>query len=273
MNALATRRPVSFVFILIITWLVLLVAFMGIAASALHAPHGGAVTVSTSRLAVTACVLFLLRRLGWLQASGVARSGSWYVWALASGGMFYFAGSSLYSFYGRMAFDFSNLIRSPDSPAAVTTILAGGLSEEILFRGLALYALIRVWGNTRKGIVGSVAFISLLFAVLHIMQAFTNDLSLPAVLLLTLETFVISIWWGALVVWGGSIWPAVMVHFVGNAVVAVQGLTVPMVEPTSLAYAQTLWFSLPLGVLGIGLLVRKRECMQQQCERCVSTIL
>lgn len=55
---------------------------------------------------------------------------------------------------------------------------------------------------------------------------------------------------------GGSVWPAVNLHFVVNAIVAVQGLTTPMVEPETLAYRQLLWFSLPLGLLTIGLLAK-----------------
>jgi hypothetical protein len=54
----------------------------------------------------------------------------------------------------------------------------------------------------------------------------------------------------------GSIWLAVILHFVVNGVVAVQGLTTPMVELGILAYRQLLWFSLPLGVLAIGLLMK-----------------
>jgi len=41
-----------------------------------------------------------------------------------------------------------------------------------------------------------------------------------------------------------------------NAVLAVQVLTTPMVEPGILAYRQLLWFSLPLGVLAIGSLAK-----------------
>ena len=40
----------------------------------------------------------------------------------------------------------------------------------------------------------------------------------------------------------------------GNAVVAVQGLTVTMAKPGILAYERILWFSILLGVFGIGLL-------------------
>ena len=47
-----------------------------------------------------------------------------------------------------------------------------------------------------------------------------------------------------------------MLHFVVNAVVALQGITIPMIEPAILAYRRILWFSIPLGLLGIWLLVR-----------------
>ena len=69
------------------------------------------------------------------------------------------------------------------------------------------------------------------------------------------STSIIAIGWGALVLLGGSVWPAVMLHAVVNAVVAVQGLAAPMVEPDILVYRRLLWFTVPLGVLAIGLLV------------------
>lgn len=249
------NHPVIFVLGLTIAWFVLVMVFTGIASSALHKPYGDATTGAIGRLAVTVCVLLLVWRLGWLKGAGVARLGRWQVWLLALGGMIYFAGASLYAFYGKVAFDLSGLMRSPDSRTTVLTHFAASLSEEVLFRGLVLYVLVRAWGNTAQGIIGSVVLASLLFAVLHITQVFTHGVSPSSALLLTCETCIISIWWGALVLLGGSIWPTVMLHFVVNAVVAVQGLTDSMVEPTILAYRRILWFSMPLGVLGIGLLM------------------
>ena len=119
-----------------------------------------------------------------------------------------------------------------------------------------LYTLARVWGSTKYGLIGSVLLTSLLFAILHITHIFSHGVSPSSALLLTLETFIISIWWGALVLLGGSIWPAVMLHVVISAVVVVQGLKVPIIEPDILAYRQLLRFSILLGVLGIGLLVQ-----------------
>jgi len=256
LRSFATNHPVAFVFSLTIAWLVLLLVFTGIASSALAKPYGGAATGTVGRLAVTVCVLLLIWRLGWLEASGVGRLGSRWVWQIALASLIYFTCASLYSFYGKLAFDFSSLIRLPAARTILLTQFMVGLSEEIVFRGVVLYGLARVWGNTKLGTVGSVVLASLLFAVLHITQVFSHGVSLPSMLLLTLEAWIISIWWGALVLRGGSIWPAVMLHFVVNAVVAVQGLAFPMVGSEIRAHTQILWFSTVLGLLGIVLLVQ-----------------
>jgi len=256
-KSFAAKHPVLFVLAATIAWLVLFVLVIvlaGIASTALGRPYDDALITTMGRLIVTAGCLILIWRLGWLKASGVTRLGGWLVWLIALGGMLYFAGASLFAFYGSVAFDFSSLIRLPAARAAALTHLMAGLSEEILFRGLVLCALSRVWGNTRPGVIGSVVLASLLFAVLHITQVFAYGSSPSSALILTLETFVISFWWGALVWFGGSIWPAVMLHVMGNAVVAVQGFAAAMIEPGVLAYERLLWFSIPLGVLGIGLL-------------------
>jgi len=251
----ATSHPTLFALGLVVAWFVLLMVLMGIASSALRRPYGDAISSAIGRLAVTACVLLLVWRLGWLEASGIARLGSWWVWLLALGGTIYMASASLYSFYGRVAFDWSPL-RLPAARTMLATQLAAGLAEEVLFRGAVLYTLARAWGNTRLGMVGGVALTALLFAVLHMTQVFTHGVSRSAALLLTLETGIVATWWGALVLLGGSIWPAVMLHVVVSAVVAVQGLAAPMVGPDVLAYRRILWFSIPLGVLGIALLMQ-----------------
>jgi len=256
LRSLATNHPIGFVLSSTIVWLVLVLVLTGVASSVLGSPYDDVAAGAVGRLAVTACVLLLVWRLGWLEASGVRRLGSRQVWLIAFAGLIYFVCASLYSFYGEVVFDSSTLVRLPAARTTVLTLFAGGLSEEILFRGLVLYGLARVWGNTKLGMIGSVVLTSLLFAALHIMQVFTHGVALPSALLLTLETGIISIWWGALVLLGGSIWPAVMLHVVVNAMVAVQGLTVSMVEPEILAYTRLLWFSTLLGMLGIVLLVR-----------------
>ena len=114
-----------------------------------------------------------------MKAAGVTRLGRRQVWLLALGGMVYFAVASLYSLYGQVSFDFSSLIRLPESRTALTTQFVVAMGEEVLFRGLVLCALYSAWGSTRKGTIGSVVVTSLLFAALHLTQVFTHGVSTP----------------------------------------------------------------------------------------------
>jgi len=202
---------------------------------------------------MTAGLLLLMWRLGGLEGSGIAQSGRWQVWLLAIGGMLYFACAGLYAFYGKVAFDISSFVRLPAARTLALTQFVSGLHEEILFRGVVLYVLFCAWGHTGPGTIGSVILTAVLFAVPHMVAVFMG-VSLSSALLLVVEACIIAVWWGALVLWGKSIWPAVLLHYVVNVVVAVQGLTVPMVTPDTLAYRRILWSSIPLGVIGIGLL-------------------
>ena len=256
MNALqsfAMDRPVLFVLGATIAWFILMLGG-GIASSALRKPYGD-LTDAIGRLAATTGLLVLIWRWGGLERSGIARLGRWQVWPLAVGGMLYFAGAGLYAFYGKVTFSSSSLVRLPAARTLVWIQLARVLNEEILFRGVVLYVLFRAWGHTTPGTIGSVILTAVLFAIPHIVAVFMG-VSLSAALLLVAEGCIIAVWWGALVLWGGSIWPAVLLHYVVNVVVAVQGLAVPMVTPDTLAYRRILWFSVPLGVLGMGLLVQ-----------------
>ncbi len=190
MNALksfATNSPVLFAISLMLVWFVAGLVFMGIASGALRKPYGDAVTTMVGRFIVTVCVLWLIWRLGWLEASGSTRLGRWQVWGLAVAGMLYFAGASLYAFYGKVAFDISSLIREPASRSTVLTHTVVALSEELLFRGVMLSVLLRAWGHTRLGIIGSAVLTAVLFALLHITQVFTHGVSWSSVLLLTAQ--------------------------------------------------------------------------------------
>jgi membrane protease YdiL (CAAX protease family) len=253
---LATRHPVWFALAALATWTALLLVLMGLASGALRRPYGDGVSTAIARLATTAFVVALVWRLGWLRASGIGRLGGWPVWLLAIGGLAYGVSASLYSFYGRVSLDPSILTTMPAARTTVLAIFVGALGEEVLFRGLVLHSFVRAWARNRTGVVAGVVLTALLFAALHATQVLTNDLSRSAALLLVLQALVVSVWWGALVVVGRSIWPAVVLHFAGNAVVAVQGLVTPVAGPGLLAYQRNLWLSIPLGLVGIGLLAR-----------------
>jgi membrane protease YdiL (CAAX protease family) len=255
------HHPVGFVILLTILWVVLLLILIGAAPVVFHRPIGDSFTISIGRLVVTACVLIILGRLGWLKDSGTFKLGELQVWLITLVGLLYFASASLWAFLGKVTFEFSGLLHQPEAQAVVLTHFITALSEEVMFRGLVLFSLTRAWGKTDFGTLWSVLLTSGLFALLHVSQVFTSGTSINSSLILVLQTILISLWWGGLVVKGGSIWPAVLFHFVGNVVVALQSLIMPLVAPVTLAYTRLLWFSLPLGLFTIVWLVKRKKGM------------
>lgn len=93
-----------------------------------------------------------------------------------------------------------------------------GFVEETMFRGILLYALVRVWGGSRRGMLAAIGMTALLFGTLHSLQALAGNDGLQLVLTI-LNCVVAGIWLGAMVLWGGSVWPAVLLHALSNAIV------------------------------------------------------
>lgn len=249
-------RPVLSVIILTINWFILIMLFAGIATSLLGKEFGDPVVLLIGHLAGIIGIFLLLWRLGWLKVSGIARSGTYQTWLFAICGTIYFALASLYSFFGELSFDFASLTDLSSSGGIIASRLANCANEEMLFRGIALYILIQNRGNSKRGIVGSVLFISLIFSLFHSIWALSSGFSLALVLLLA-EALIISIWWAALVLKGGSIWPAFFAHFVINTLVAVQGIANEIVKPEINAYVLLLLFSVPLGIIGCWIIIRR----------------
>jgi membrane protease YdiL (CAAX protease family) len=251
-----TRHPVLSVIVLTISWFMLIMLFAGIASSLLKKGFGDPIVLFIGHLAGIIFVFILLWRLECLKVSGTARSGTYQTWLFAIGGTLYFALASLYSFYGKLSFDFANLVNLSSSGGIIVSRFANCVDEEMLFRGFALYILIQNRGKSIKGKAGSVFIISLIFALFHSIGALSSGFSLALGLLL-LEALIISIWWAALVLKGGSIWPAFFAHFIINALVAVQGLSNRMIQPELNAYILLLLFSIPLGLIGFWLIIRR----------------
>jgi membrane protease YdiL (CAAX protease family) len=251
-----TKHPVLSIFSLAISWLVLIMIFAGIAVSLLHKEFGDAITLVIGHLAGIIYIFILIWRLGWLNGAGIIRSGTYKTWLVAIIGTLYFAPASLYSFYGKLAFDFSSLANLSSSFRLIAMQTLVCVDEEMLFRGAILYILIQSLGSSQKGIFGSVIIMSAIFALFHIIWFIPSGISLITALLLA-ETTIISIWWAALVLKGGSIWPAFFAHFIINTIVGVQGISNQLVQPELNVYLLLLLFSMPLGIMGCWLMAKR----------------
>ena len=128
-----TKHPVLSIISLAISWLVLIMVFAGIAASLLNKKLGDTTTLIIGHLAGIIYVFILLWHLGWLKGAGVTRSGTYQTWLITIIGTVYFALASLYSFYGKPAFDFSNLFNLSSSCRILTTQTLVCIDEEMLF--------------------------------------------------------------------------------------------------------------------------------------------
>ena len=140
------------------------------------------------------------------------------------------------------------------------------IDEEMLFRGIILYILVRSWGNTLKGIFASVILMSTIFSLFHIVWFLSSGISLSTVLLLV-ETVFISVWWAGMVLKGGSIWPAFLAHFVVNTVVALQSISGSIIQPDLQVYTKLLLFSMPLGAIGFWLLRKNNIILQSNSQK------
>lgn len=251
-----TKHPVLSVICLTIIWFVLGILFMGISSTILKREFGDTITVIIGLFIALAFVLWLMWQLDWLKDAGITGVGNFKVWLLALAGIIYFVPASLYSFFENLSFHFSNLINLNISMPIIIRNIFVCVGEEVLFRGAVLFILVRIWGNTKKGLIQSVLLMSLIFAFMHATTTFSSGLSSTSLLLLITETFVISIWWGALVFNGRSIWPAFMAHYAVNTIVGLQASSVSFIESKTEMYTRILLFSIPFGISGIWLLFK-----------------
>lgn len=255
-NTFLNRHHIWSAIILSIVGFVLIAVFSGIASSITGKEFTDLTSLLYGHLLTCLCIVFLIWKLGWLKSAGVAQIGTYRVWVIAIAGIIYFAAASLYSFFGTVSFDIKNLVNWSVSNKIILTNLLVSINEEILFRGVILYVLVRIWGNSKKGQFGSVLLMSAMFAMLHLPPIFFSQVSILTVLLFFFESVIISFWWGAIVLSGGSIWPAIMFHFIGNVVVALQGHSSSMIEPVMRVYVQFFLFSIPLGIIAIWMLLK-----------------
>jgi len=250
------KKPVLKAIGLTLIWFVLIMLFSGLSAGLLKKNYGDTITLIIGHLAGIVFVLVFLWRTKWLRISGIANPGTWQIWFVAIIGTIYFVFASLYSFYGAFGVNLNNLTDFSHSINIILTNIASCIDEEFLFRGAVLYVVLQGWQSKKRGIISSTLFVSGIFALFHFLHVVFWNLSLPAVVFLILETFIIAIWWSSLVIKGGSIWPAVLSHFLINAFLGMQDEAKSLAQPEYLFYLKLLLFSVPLGITGLWIIKR-----------------
>ncbi len=255
MKRLATEHPLLFVIAVLLGWLASGLLASLAAAALLDTGLTSALAQSLGTLTATGLILLLAWRLDWLRPAGITRLGGWRVWLVALTIMLYFYAAYRYAFFGTLASDLAYLLRLPETWGVVLRQMVVGTVEETLFRGVLLYALVRVWGTTRRGLFAAILTPALLFGSLHILQLATGN-SLSGTLVTMVIGLFSGIWMGALVLRWGTIWPGVAIHAFSNAVVNIGALAVIDFAPSTSAFLLAALLEIPLVLLGIWWLLR-----------------
>ncbi len=88
-----------------------------------------------------------------------------------------------------------------------------GLWEELLTRSLMLYILYRVWGHTVAGARKAVVLTGVLFGLAHLVNLL-GSATVSEVLTQVTYAAIVGVFFGAVIIKTGSIWPGVIVHAV-----------------------------------------------------------
>jgi uncharacterized protein len=129
--------------------------------------------------------------------------------------------------------------------------LMTGFAEETIFRGIALHTLLS------KGLMRAVLLSSLIFGLVH----FLNLLNGPDLLATTVQVifaFLFGIAFVAPLLYTGSIWPLIIVHFIQDFVAfwTTGGLTNTATPPVS-EIIQTIILIIPFAIYGLWLVKKK----------------
>lgn len=200
--------------------------------------------------AVVKLVMFLvcfliLWRFGWIGASGITHAGLRKTWMVVAVIFTYHLAVDLYAFTGRVGIVTEN---SPMGLANLVYYLPASLFEETLFRGLILFAMVFAWGDTKRGLAKAVFYSSLLFGLIHLYNL--ADLSAGVVILEAVGAAMLGVLWTTLVLISGSLWPAILLHWLTNAAVNIQLIGIDNFQETPQIHILLIILFIPMVILG-----------------------
>jgi len=251
----ANRRPFVFGLLILLAWILLAGFITASVVQLFQLPLDNPFTHLAGTLSATVIVLFYTYRLGWLQEIGVTDFGTINTWGLTIILGFFVVLSGFYAYFGNLSFELNALYDTSDARVILLQTLLTGFVEESIFRGVLLYAFVRIWGKTKKGLVAGIVTQAALFGVLHALQAFYGVTPVAAAANV-LATFIFGVWLGILVLLSGSLWPAILLHTASNAFLLIKGISSSWIEPAYLGYLREAIVGLPLVLIGLWVLLK-----------------
>ena len=253
----ADRKPFIFVVGVLVAWILLGSIFVILAATLFRLPITDPKIQAAGTLIATILLLCIAIRISWIDGIGIVNLGSPSLWMVTLIVAIYVLLVNSYAYFDEITF----LPASLFTQDAVPLLLRGlqvGFVEEVVFRGIILYGLVRTWGKSNRGLFAALAVQAALFSVLHTLQVFFGA-DLASAISNVLATFIFGLWVGALVVSFGSLWPAILIHAVSNSFILINGLSNQWVIPNYLGFLRGSLFELPLVLLGLWFVLKRRS--------------
>lgn len=246
------RHPFIFIGLVVVALIVGSVAsFAG--GMALQGDRAGeALGEFLARVLVSGLFLLLILRLHWLALIGFTKKGRLRSWMLVLAALVYSVFSGSYSLFG----DFDISFQPPVLSGLITLkSLSIGLLEETVFRGIILFTLIDHWGRSLRALTKSVILSSLLFGSVHLLNIAAGK-PLVDTAMQVLNSSLAGIFYAALVLWVGSIWPAIFFHGMVNAFPNIRILTIQNFQETLAGTLILALLQIPLLILGLYLIAK-----------------
>jgi len=243
-------HPILFTLSLLISWFLVAAIATGVTAVFFRVSFIEPLPQSVGPLVATMYIILIAWRFGWLRSSGIGSSGNLKVWLIALLAFAYLIAAYSFAFFGDLSLDIGNAFISNAAQPIIFRQIIVGIVEEILFRGVLLYALVRVLGDSKRGLFSAVLLSAVLFGSMHLLQAFAGR-SIGVALIAALESTVSGMWWGAFVILWGTMWPIAAIHAGSNAFVLIKGLSYPGLMFSYQEYSFAIILQLPLVVLSL----------------------
>ena len=251
------RKPLIFVLILLVAWMMLVSVIAILVGMLLNKPIADPLIQAVGALVATLFLLLGAYRVGWIHHIGITSFGSPLAWIVTLGLSIYVVLAGFYAFFGEFSFQVSALLDHETWPILLQGVRAGFV-EEVVFRGIILYVLMRVWGQKKRGVITALIVQAVLFALPHAFQLLAGVTPASA-LSNVLATLIFGLWIGMLVVAVGSLWPAIFLHAVSNSFTLIKGLSSTWITPYYLGYLQGALFEIPLVLIGLWIVLKLKD--------------
>ena len=222
----AVRHPIAFGFVLILLF-VLLSTLTWPINQLFPFPEGNEWGGVLAKTIIAFCFIGLLWRFRWLSSAGYRNFGGKRIWIMVIPLIIYKVILSVYVFTGSFTFQFPSLATSL---AILAFSLATALLEESMYRGLLLTALRKARGSTHRSLILCAVVSGMFFASNHFVNLLIRPF--PVVFFQVVSMTLVGFCYAIFAIYGGSIWPVVLFHWVTNAAVTLALNSIPNFEET-----------------------------------------